>query len=151
MRAAAAQRILVLAAVAVLGALVAIATVEARARDTSDTDQVGAVAPGGWYAALAASRGTPADAERTTCGLLLTSRSYGVTHPVLPCGTKVLLRYGGVTVLSSVIDNQLDVQGRQVEVTERLAGLLGLSGTQQLEWRFATAADTGDAPIETSG
>ncbi len=134
-----------LAAVATLGGLVAIATVEARARAGAAADAVGAVAPAGWYSALAASRGAPADAQRTSCGLLLTSRSYGVTHPVLPCGAKVLLRYSGVIVLTSVIDNQLEVQGRQVEVTERLAGLLGLSGTQQLDWRFATAADTSGA------
>ena len=47
------------------------------------------------------------DAERTSCGLTLTTRSLGVTHPVLPCGAKLLVRYGGETILTEVIDNEL--------------------------------------------
>jgi hypothetical protein len=100
----------------------------------------GAAAPGGgWYDALAATR-TTGDAERTTCGLLLTGRSLGVTHPVLPCGAKLLLRFGGDTVLTEVIDNELQSAGRQLELTEALARRIGLDGTQQVKWRFAAPA-----------
>ena len=66
---------------------------------------------GGWYSALAASRGPAGDAERTSCGLILTDKSFGVTHPVLPCGAKLLLRFGGQTVLTEVIDNKLKSAG----------------------------------------
>jgi len=78
------------------------------------------------------------DAERTGCGLILTSRSLGVTHPVLPCGARILIRYGGETVLTEVIDNQLKETGRQFELTPSLARLVGLDGTQAVEWRYAT-------------
>jgi hypothetical protein len=97
----------------------------------------GAPAPGGgWYTALAATRGPPGDAERTSCGLLLTGRSLGVSHPVLPCRAKILLRFGGDTVLTEVIDNRLESSGRQFELTEALSRRIGLDGTQQVQWRF---------------
>jgi hypothetical protein len=137
--AAVAQRLLALGAVALLAGLIALAVIERRGSDASATPApVGAVAPGGgWYTALAASRGPAGDAERTTCGLILTNTSLGVSHPVLPCGAKLLLRYGGQTVLTEVIDNKLKSAGRQFELTERLAVLLGIDGTQQIDWRFA--------------
>ena len=95
-------------------------------------------AGGGWYDALAAPRPPAGDAERTSCGLTLTARSLGVTHPVLPCGAKLLVRYGGETILTEVIDNELVATGRQFELTPALAQLIGLDGTQQVEWRYAT-------------
>ena len=105
------------------------------------TTNEGAPAPGGgWYSALAAGRGSAGDAERTSCGLVLTGRSLGVTHPVLPCGAKILLRFGGDTVLTEVIDNRLKSTGRQFELTEALSRRIGLDGTQQVRWRFVTPA-----------
>jgi hypothetical protein len=140
--AAVAQRLLVLAAVALLAGLIALAAIERRSDDAGATPQpTGAIAPGGgWYSALAASRGPAADAERTTCGFVLTGKSLGVTHPVLPCGAKLLLRFQGQTVLTEVIDNRLKSAGRQFELTERLAVMLGLDGTQEIDWRFAARA-----------
>jgi hypothetical protein len=137
--AAVAQRLLALAAVALLAGLIALAVIERRGGDASASPApVGAVAPGGgWYSALAASRGPVGDAERTSCGLILTNRSLGVSHPVLPCGAKLLLRFGGQVVLTEVIDNKLKSAGHQFELTERLASLLGIDGTQQIAWRFA--------------
>ena len=139
MPAAVAQRLLALGAVALLAGLIALAVIERRSGDASASPApVGAVAPGGgWYTGLAASRGPAGDAERTTCGRILTTRSLGVSHPVLPCGAKLLLRFGGQTVLTEVIDNKLKSGGRQFELTERLAALLGIDGTQQIDWRFA--------------
>jgi len=137
--AAVAQRLLGLAAVALLAGIVAVAVVERRSSDAgATTPPTGAVAPGGgWYSALAASRGSVGDAEHTTCGLILTGKSLGVSHPVLPCGAKLLLRFRGQTVLTEVIDNKLKSPGHQFELTERLAADLGVDGTQQLDWRFA--------------
>jgi len=134
-----AQRLLVLAAGALLAGRAALAVVEWQSDDASATPQpTGAVAPGGgWYSALAASRGPAGDAERTTCGFILTAKSLGVTHPVLPCGARLLVRFGGQTVLTEVIDNKLKSAGRQFELTERLAVMLGLDGTQEIDWRFA--------------
>lgn len=142
MRAAVAQRLLTLAAVALVCALVALAIVEQRSGGgTTAAAQTGAVAPGGgWYSALAGSRGVAGDAERTSCGLVLTAKSLGVTHPVLPCGAKVLIRFGGRTFLTEVIDNKLKSTGRQFELTDLLARNLGLDGTQEVDWRFAQAS-----------
>ncbi len=139
MPAAVVQRLLGLAAVALLGGVVALAVVEQRSGGANVAPSpTGAIAPGGgWYSALAASRGQAGDAERTSCGLILTGKSFGVTHPVLPCGAKLLLRFGGQTVLTEVIDNKLKSAGRQFELTERLARDLGLDGTQEIDWRFA--------------
>ena len=133
------QRIVALAAVALLAAVTAIAVVEHSTRAAASPAGVGtAEAPGGWNQAFAGSRGPVGDAQRTTCGQVLTSKSLGVTQPVLPCGAKIVLRNDGKQVLTEVIDNKLVVAGRQLEVTERLAKILGLQGTQEIEWRFAT-------------
>ncbi len=139
MSAAVAQRLLALAAVALLAGVIAVAVIERRSDNANATPTpVGAAAPGsGWYSALAASRGPAGDAEHTTCGLILTSKSLGVTHPVLPCGAKLLIRFGGQTVLTEVIDNKLKSAGRQFELTDRLAADLGIDGTQEIDWRFA--------------
>ena len=52
--------------------------------------------------------------------------------------TLLLVRYGGDTVLTEVIDNELVSAGRQFELTPELARLVGLDGTQEVEWRYAT-------------
>ncbi len=132
------QRTIGLAAVALLAAVAAMAL----SRETSGDAVAGAprpvtVAETGWYSALAGSRGAPRDAERTTCQRILTNRSLGVTHPVLPCGAKVYIAYGGTELLTEVIDRRLKRQGRQFELTEALAQRLGVDGTQQIRWRFA--------------
>ena len=134
------ERLAVVTALAFLAALTVIAVLEHTDESAARTAVRGAAAPtGGWYGALAASRGVAGDAEHTTCGLVLTGASLGVTHPVLPCGAKVLIRFGGDTVLTEVIDNKLKGQGRQFELTEALARRLGLDGTQAVSWRFASA------------
>ena len=132
------QRLLVLAAAAFLGALAAIAVVQQQGEHTVPASFGSAPAPAGWNRAFAGSRGAVGDAERTTCGEVLTTKSLGVTHPVLPCGARLVLRHGGVDVLTEVIDNKLVEPGRQLEVTQALARMLKLTGTQEIEWRFAT-------------
>jgi hypothetical protein len=94
---------------------------------------------GGWFDALAASRGQigVGDARQTTCGLVLTDRSLGVTEPVLPCHAKIEIRFGNQTFLTEVIDNRLTAGGRQFEMTDALAQRMGLDGVQRIEWRFA--------------
>ncbi len=135
-----AQRLLVLGAVALLCAVAALAAVERRSQEAGVTALTSANAPAGWNTAFAGSRGTTGDAQRTTCGQVLAAESLGVTHPVLPCGAKMVLRNGEALVLSEVIDNALVEPGRQLEVTEALARLLDLEETAEIEWRFATEA-----------
>jgi predicted RNA-binding Zn-ribbon protein involved in translation (DUF1610 family) len=127
-----------LAAVAFLAAASAVAIVEQRDSNEGAAALTSAPAPAGWNVAFAGSRGATGDAQRTTCGQVLAPQSLGVTHPVLPCGAKVILRSGDTQILTEVIDNALAEPGRQLEVTEELATMLGIDGTVELEWRFAT-------------
>ena len=60
---------------------------------------------------------------------------------MLPCDAKIFISYGGVEVLTEVIDNGMKRSGRQFELTESLAQRLGIEGTQQIRWRFAQPAD----------
>jgi hypothetical protein len=133
--------LLVLAAAALVAGLIALAVQESRGAEAAPTGNEGAIAPGGWYEALAATRGPVGDAERTTCGLVLTSKSLGVTHAVLPCGAQILVRYGDQTLLTEVIDTKLKRPANQFELTEGIARRLGLDGIQRIEWRFATASN----------
>jgi hypothetical protein len=132
------ERVVVLAAVAFLAAVAAIAVVEQRGDNATSASIASAPAPTGWNHAFAGSRGAVGDAQRTACGELLTARSLGVTHPVLPCGAKLVLRNGNVQVLTEVIDHTLVEPGRQLEVTQRLARMLKLEGTEEIDWRFAS-------------
>lgn len=134
------QRTIALAAVALVAA-VAVLALTGGASDASDEagpQQVPVAGGGGWYTALAGSRGASRDAERTTCARILTGRSLGVSHPVLPCGAKIFISYSGSEVLTEVIDTKLKQPGRQFELTDALAQQLGIEGTQQIRWRFAT-------------
>ena len=106
------ERLVLLAAVGLLCAVTAIAVVERSTRASTPLGLATAVAPGGWNTAFAASRGPAGDAQRTSCG----------------------------QVLTQVIDDKLTDPSHQLEVTEKLAQILGLHGTQQIEWRFATDA-----------
>ena len=115
-----------------------LAIVEQLDSDEGAAALTSAPAPAGWNIAFAGSRGATGDAQRTTCGQVLAPQSLGVTHPVLPCGAKVILRSGDTQILTEVIDNALVEPGRQLEVTEALATMLGIDGTVELEWRFAT-------------
>lgn len=143
MQAVLGQRLVILAAVALLAAIAAAAIVEERTPDVGAAALTSAPAPAGWNIAFAGSRGATGDAQRTTCGQVLAPESLGVTHPVLPCGAKVILRSGETQILTEVIDNTLVEPGRQLEVTEELASMLGIDGTVELEWRFATSSGSG--------
>ncbi len=132
------QRLVALAAVALVATVGSLSLTSKGDGSGAAATGTGAVpAPGGWETALAGSRGTPRDAERTTCRLILTGRSLGVTHPLLPCGALIYIEYGGIEVLTEVIDTKLKEPGRQFELTEVLAQRVGLDGTQEIRWRFA--------------
>jgi hypothetical protein len=95
-----AQRLAVLGAVALLAGVAAMAIAAKRGTNEGTAALTSAPAPAGWNVAFAGSRGATGDAQRTTCGQVLAPQSLGVTHPVLPCGAKVILRSGNKQVLT---------------------------------------------------
>jgi hypothetical protein len=131
------QRLAVLAALALLAGVIAVAVVSQEGDAGTQTPSSAAAPGGGWYRALAGMREPGKNANRTSCGTRITGASLGVSHPVLPCGTKVVLLFDGKQVLTEVIDNRMTAAGRQFELTRLLADRFGLDGTQALRWRFA--------------
>jgi hypothetical protein len=128
--AAGGRKIVLLAALAVLAVAIAIAVGRGGGGEAASSLPPGA---GPWMPALAGVYTPPA---RTACGVRVGRHTLGVSHPVLPCGVKLYLRYGHVTVLATVIDNGDVRSGRLFDVTPALASLLGLEGVAQVAWRF---------------
>ena len=124
-----AQRLVALAAVALLGGAAALALLTVRGGPGK-----GGPRPVRWYSALAAPYTPPA---RTSCGLRTSRRTLGVAHPVLACGAKLFVSSGTTEVLTQVIDKGSQLPGREFDVTTALANRLGLHGTQRIRWAFA--------------
>jgi rare lipoprotein A (peptidoglycan hydrolase) len=136
-----AQRGLALAGVALLAVIVALALISRRGESTPPAQagpQPVTVAGTGWYSALAGVASTKGR-TRTACGVLLTRATLGVAHPVLPCGAKLFLWYGGVRVLTQVIDRGPAEPGQAFDLTPALAKRLGLRRVGQIRWTFARA------------
>ena len=121
-----------LAGVALLGVAIALA-VSHRTHTKSSLPEPA----GQWYSALAAPY-TPSKPKKGACGVVIDRDTAGVAHPVLPCGVKIYLQFNGREVLTQVIDRGHTAPGRVFDVTEALAKLLGLQGTQTIRWRFAS-------------
>jgi hypothetical protein len=126
--AAAGRRAAALAAVAVLAIAVAVYVHHHGGRHSSLPPGAGP-----WNAALAAPF---APKHATACGVVVTATTVGVGHPVLPCGVRIYVRFGRNTVLTTVIDRGDVPSGRELNLTPKLAELLGVVGTQRVEWRF---------------
>ena len=133
MRPALAQRELALAAIAVLAGLIVLAVSVGR---SSRSESSSLPQPVEWKTALAAPY-TPSVKKRTACGQQVDAHTLGVAHPVLPCGVKIFLEFGGKRVLTQVIDKGPAVPGREFDVTKALADRIGLEGVEQLKWAFA--------------
>jgi hypothetical protein len=140
-RAGLAQREVALAAVALLAGVVSLAVANVGGDDGAAGPLPEPVpAPGGWYSALAAPRAPEARPRRTACGHVLDADTMGVSHPVLPCGAKVFIRYEGREVLTQVIDRGPPTSGYEFDLTRRLAARLRLGGIQLVHWTYARPA-----------
>jgi rare lipoprotein A (peptidoglycan hydrolase) len=134
------RRALALAAVALVGAVIALSADSLFDRGDEQAASVPQQVPvpgAGWYTALAAPYPAGSRRERTACGQRLGPRTLGVAHPVLPCGVKIFIAYGENVVLTQVVDRGPNVPGRQFDVTRPLAAKIGLRGTQRVRWRYA--------------
>ena len=94
---------------------------------------------GAWYSALAGVRAPGGLGTRTACGETMRDDTNGISHPVLPCGAKLFVSYGGKTVLTQVIDRGPYVPGRVIDLTESLAAQLGVKGVRPIRWAYASA------------
>jgi len=117
-----------LAAVSVLA--VAVAALVAHRHDHHVSLPAGA---GPWHSAPAASF---APSGPTACGVMVGPQTVGIGHPVLPCGVRLYVRFGDVTVLTTVIDRGHVPSGRELNLTLKLADLLRVEGTQRVQWQF---------------
>jgi actin-like ATPase involved in cell morphogenesis len=73
----------------------------------------------------------------TDCQVELTRETRGVAHPVLPCGARIIVAYGGREVETRVMDKGPYGAGQEFALTQALAGDLGLQGVQIVRWRFS--------------
>jgi hypothetical protein len=123
-----AQRLVALAAIALLVGAAALAILDHRGGSAAGPRPVQ------WYSALAAPYRPPA---RTSCGLRTNRSTLGIAHPVLACGAKLFVSYGAIQVLTQVIDRGVQLPGREFDLTTALARRLGLHGVQRVRWAFA--------------
>ena len=135
MTATLAQRLLALAAIALLVGSAALVVLELQ-----DGRGSGRTVPVQWYSAVAAPYRPPA---RTSCGVRANRHTLGIAHPVLACGAKLFVSFGGREVLAQVIDTGEQLPGRQLNLTAALARRLGLHGTQRIRWAFARRNGSG--------
>jgi hypothetical protein len=140
--AALAQRQLAVLAAAVLAAVVGLAVASrddgvSPVRTLLPRPAVSSVS--GWYPALAGVRSRSLAGRVSGCGTLLTPKTLGVDHPVLPCGAKIFVAFGEKTVLTTVVDRGPFTPRPDFEVTPALADVLGLTGVQAIRWSFARA------------
>jgi hypothetical protein len=133
-------RLLGLAGVALVAAVVALAVTRANSDSSSSSLPVAAPAPGGgWFEARAEPLRAPRKPRATACGFRLTAQTLGVTHPVLPCGVQIYVEFGKKQVLTRVIGRGAPARA-ELGFTSALADEIGLHSTQQVNWRFAVAA-----------
>ena len=126
------RRLVALAAVALLAGALALVLGGVRSADGGELEPVGR-----WYEARVGSYGAGLYGRPTACGRELSRATRGIAHPVLPCGAKLFISYGGREVPTEVVDRGPHAAGRDFEATEALAAELGLSGVQVVRWRFA--------------
>jgi rare lipoprotein A len=91
----------------------------------------------GDYVARVGSAGPAAFGHHTACGGVLQASTYGIAHPTLPCGARIIVEYRGQRVLTQVVDRGPYEPGRQFDVTDALARKLGLEGVQSVHWSYA--------------
>jgi rare lipoprotein A (peptidoglycan hydrolase) len=132
MNAALARRQAALAGVALVGALGAIALTHVGDGSSEPPARQAVVE---WEEAQVATFAVTA--ESTACGATLAPNAFGVAHPVLPCGAKLLLDYQGRRAQAEVVDRGPVDAGRSFDLTPALAQQLGIAGEATVRWRFA--------------
>jgi hypothetical protein len=60
-----------------------------------------------------------------------------VLHPALPCGARIFVEYGSRQALTRVVARSPVGQGRQLDLTPRLAKRMRLDGVREVRWAFS--------------
>jgi rare lipoprotein A (peptidoglycan hydrolase) len=92
--------------------------------------------PGRWYTSVASFYGAPLFGNGVACGGILHPWTLGVANKTLPCGTKVLFRYGSRAIQVKVIDRGPYVAGREWDLTAATAVALHFPGLGPIQWRI---------------
>ena len=105
---------------------------------TSAVPEPAVSAFGGWTVTIAGvAAAVPRAGRPGDCGWLITRPLQGVIHPVLPCGARIFVEYGGRRALTRVVARSPVGVGRQLDLTPRLATALGLEGIRRVRWAFS--------------
>jgi peptidoglycan hydrolase-like protein with peptidoglycan-binding domain len=70
--------------------------------------------------------------NQTACGQTLTKRTLGVAHRTLPCGSRVVIGYGGRFVRTTVIDRGPYANGAKWDLTQATAQKLRFTYTDDV-------------------
>jgi hypothetical protein len=92
---------------------------------------------GNWYQARAAPLRADLEGTTTACGVELGSDTMGLADPVLPCGAKIYVGYGGEDVLTQVIATGPGPAGTRFGLTPALAESLGIERPVSVRWSYA--------------
>jgi hypothetical protein len=92
---------------------------------------------GDWYQARAAPMSSDLEGTTTSCGVRLAGGTMGVADPVLPCGAKIYLGYGGEDVLTQVIATGPSLRGVRFGLSPALARSLEIEMPVTLRWSYA--------------
>ncbi len=132
------QRVLALAAAALLTGAFGVALSQAGRDSSSSALPEPAVGPwGGWTTVLAGvAPQAPRAGRKSGCDWVVVPRTQGVLHPTLPCGSSLYVEYGDRRALTRVVAKLPVGQGRQLDLTPRLARRLGLEGVREVRWAF---------------
>jgi hypothetical protein len=130
-----AQRMIALAGIALLAALLALALKPSKSHRRHLPRAIPAPG-GGWYTNLMSPHGSAFRAKRS-CGFVLSSRSLGLSSPIYPCRTKIWLHVKGADVLTQVISRGPPPPGAGFELSRALAREIGIREAREIKWRFA--------------
>jgi hypothetical protein len=130
-----AQRLIALAGIALLAALLAFSLKPSASHGQHLPRSIPAPG-GGWYSDLMAPNGTAFQAQGS-CGLALGPQSLGLSSQLYPCRTKIWLHVNGEDVLTQVISHSPPPPGATFEISPALARKVGLTVTKEIQWRFA--------------
>ena len=134
------ERLLALAAVALLAALGTLALT----RDGDGATETGTAQPPPvsetWTEAPAGPVADDRYGGTTTCGEDLTRELRGIVHPVLPCGARIVVAFGDREAETTVIDQGPVGAGEEFSLTAPLAAELGVDRLQTVRWRFSTGS-----------